>query len=503
MNGRRPSDQHEPVLRSAAREGGRAGLILLAVILSAGFVARVWLAWVDDGIYWPDEIYQSLEPAHRLVFGPGLISWEYGLGARTWALPGLVAAIFWMCQAVGLDDPRQYLLAVRFMMCAIAVATAWASWLLARRLGAESRLAACGAAVFALAGPAVYFGPKALSETISALPIVLGLAFALPAQATRRDRIVGAALLCLATILRLHNAIFCLALLLAWAGERRWRALADGAVTIAAGALALGALDWLTWGEWFQSAILYLRFTFQMAGGPVTGDSPATYYLEMFARSMPLVAAVAFVLALTGAVRARTLAFIIAVFLLAHVLTPNKAFRYVLVAIPLTGALAAIGMQVIHDRRPGRGVSGAILLACCAWSLVTMRTLTFGDIGPYEKTRASESAFDDVGPVNRLLTIASRQADLCGLRVETHHLTWTGGYSFFHRDVPLYSMAGPDRRSGFYNYIIASTAESAGNPVAAYGSVVLRRLGPGPCTPDPSYDWRLPGYDDIRQGLGR
>ena len=108
MNGRRPSDQHEPVLRSAAREGGRAGLILLAVILSAGFVARVWLAWVDDGIYWPDEIYQSLEPAHRLVFGPGLISWEYGLGARTWALPGLVAAIFWMCQAVGLDDPRQY-----------------------------------------------------------------------------------------------------------------------------------------------------------------------------------------------------------------------------------------------------------------------------------------------------------------------------------------------------------------------------------------------------------
>ena len=39
----------------------------------------------DDGIYWPDEIHQSLEPAHRLVFGYGLIAWEFSDGARNWA----------------------------------------------------------------------------------------------------------------------------------------------------------------------------------------------------------------------------------------------------------------------------------------------------------------------------------------------------------------------------------------------------------------------------------
>lgn len=483
----------------------RAGLALLAAILTVGGAARIWLACVDDGIYWPDEVYQSLEPAHRLVFGPGLISWEYGLGARTWALPGLVAALMWICQAVGLDDPRQYLLAVRFAMVAIAVATAWAGYLLARRFGAEPLFAACGAAVFALAGPAVYFGPKALSETVSALPIVVGLAFALAPQASRRDRIAGAALLCLATVLRLHNAIFCVALLGVWAGERRWRALADGVLVMAAGAFALGALDRLTWGEWFQSAVLYLRFTFMMRGGPVTGDSPAAYYVEMFARSMPQVAALAAALAIAGAVRARSLAFVVAVFLLAHVLTPNKAYRYVIVAIPLAGALAAVGLQVIYDRRALRAsrLTAALLLACCAWSLATMRTLTFGDIGPYEKTRAAESAFDDVGSVNRLLIVASRQPGLCGLRVVTHYLTWTGGYSFFHRDAPLYSAAGPDVSSGFYNFIIASSAETAGSPVAADGGFVLRRLGRSACTPDPAFDWRLPGYDEIRQGLGR
>jgi hypothetical protein len=39
-------------------------------------------------------------------------------------------------------------------------------------------------------------------------------------------------------------------------------------------------------------------------------------------------------------------------------------------------------------------------------------------------------------------------------------------------------MAAPDRSSGFYNFIIASTAETDGNPVAADGGFVLRRLGP-------------------------
>ena len=120
------------------------------------------------------------------------------------------------------------------------MATAWSGYLLARRLGVESPLAASGAAVFALAGPAVYFGPKALSETVSALPIVLGLASALSPHATRRDRIAGAALLCVATIIRLHNAIFCLALLAVWLGERRWRALIDGVVVMAAGRAGAG-----------------------------------------------------------------------------------------------------------------------------------------------------------------------------------------------------------------------------------------------------------------------
>src|SRR5579871_4225667 len=152
-------------------DSDRAGALLLIAILATGAALRIWLSFHDDGIYWPDEIYESLEPAHRLVFGYGLVSWEFIEGARNWALPGFVAAVLRLCAAVGLNDPRQYLSAIRLVMSGIGVASAYGSYLLARRLGTSTTFAACAAAFFALAAPAVYFAPRALAETTSALPI--------------------------------------------------------------------------------------------------------------------------------------------------------------------------------------------------------------------------------------------------------------------------------------------------------------------------------------------
>jgi phosphatidylinositol glycan class B len=482
----------------------RTGWLILGVALLGGFAARVWLSLTDDGIYWPDEIYQSLEPAHRLVFGYGMIPWEYGLGARTWLLPGIVAALLYSSDLIGWGDPRAYLTVVRVVMSAAAVATAGASYVLARRLGAAQTFAACGAAFFALAGPVVYFGPKALSENVSALPVAGAFACLLGPSAGRREWIVGGSLLGLAIMLRLHNGIFPLALLMIWVAQRRWRAVLETTAVLLVWAVLFGLFDRITWGGWYQSAELYFRFTFGMGGGPVTGASPAFYYPQMFVKSMPVAAVAVLLLALIGATRARTLGVLVAVFFLAHSMTPNKAYRYALPALPLLGALAAVGLQRLAAAGAARAtLPAAVLLAGCLWSLAVMPALTFGDIGPYERSRPHDRALDDRGPINRLLITAFEQPDLCGLKLERHHLTWVGGYSYLHRNVPLYSLAGPYRESQLYNYIITGVDQTAGNPVAFDGDYVLRRIGTAPCRPDPDFDWRLPGYDHIRRGLGR
>ncbi|HEX4622078.1 MAG TPA: hypothetical protein VH208_10975, partial [Myxococcaceae bacterium] len=243
--------------------------------LGLGAALRLWLCFHDDGLFWPDEIYQSLEPAHRLVFGYGLVAWEFIEGARNWALPALVAALLQTARAFGLNEPSGYLHFVRIAFALLGTATAYGTFRLARAAGAEPAHAAAGAALCALAGPLIYFAPKAMSETASALPVVLGLAWALPPSATRRDRILGASLLGVAVLLRLQCAVFCVGLLGILAARRQWRPLAETAGVLAGWALAFGLLDALTWGGWFHSAIVYLRFNFIEGKAAQWGTAPA------------------------------------------------------------------------------------------------------------------------------------------------------------------------------------------------------------------------------------
>ena len=86
-----------------------------------------------------------------------------------------------------------------------------------------------------------------------------------------------------------------------------------------------------------------------------------------------------------------------------------------------------------------------------------------------------------------------RREDVCGLKLEHVHIAWTGGYSYFHRNVPLYPHFGPGRDSGHFNYVITHVSMSGGGEVVAEeaGHVLVRLPWPG-CVADPGYSWRLP-----------
>ena len=469
--------------------------ILLAAALVAGFLLRARVALTDDGISWPDEIYQSLEPAHRLVFGYGLVAWEYSQGARTWALPGFVALVMELSRALHLPEPRGYLLLVRFAFCGLGTATAYAVHRLARALGAAELPSALGAASFALCAPFLYFGPRALSETASALPVALGFALLLPKDATARQRAPGVALLGLSVILRLHNAVFCAGLLAVLLVQRDWPRLRQAALVLGACALLFGALDWLTWGAPFHSALVYLRFTLVEGKSNLWGTSDATFYLRVLLHGMPVPTVLLAGLALLSALRAPALLAISLLFVLLHVATPHKELRFLLPVLPLLCALAAVGLgeflsaESLRLRIAG-GLTATLLAIAISTSAVRLRALTFADVGEYEGVRDGVSAFDDWGDANRLLEKAGKLPDLCGLKVEAVHLAWTGGYSFFHRRAPLYHARGPARGSGLFNYVIAWRG-APGQLIASDRNVELRKIA-GSCRPDPSYSWALP-----------
>ncbi|HET9452330.1 MAG TPA: hypothetical protein VFO83_15675, partial [Aggregicoccus sp.] len=419
--------------------------LLLLLGLGAGAALRLHLALTDDGLYWPDEVHQSLEPAHRLVWGYGLVAWEFVQGARSWALPGLVAGLFQLSRLLGLEEPWGYLHLTRGAFALAGAGSAAGAYLLARRLGAGPAAATGGALLFALGSVPLYFAPRAMSENAAALPLVLGLALALPRGAGRGATLGGAALLALATLLRLQCGLFCAGLLAVLLLRREWRRAGEAAAVLGAGAFAYGLLDWLTWDSWFQSARVYLAFNLQ-GGAEKWGTAPFSYYARVLGQSMPWVSAVAAGLALLGLRRAPALFALTLAFLLLHALQPHKELRFLLPALPLVAASAGVGLQALLARvgRPAGQlalvVGVALVAAHSAWRAPGLR---FGDLGQYEDSRPQVSAYDDAGPVNRLLARAGREPDLCGLKVEVAHLAWTGGYSYLHREVPLYPHYGP------------------------------------------------------------
>jgi hypothetical protein len=460
------------------------GRALLAAVLLAGLGLRLTIALRDDGLFWCDEIFQSLEPAHWLTYGYGLLPWEYVDGLRSWTLPAILAGVLKLLDLGGLHEPRAYVLAIRFLFCGLGVGTAAATHRLARTFGASELASAVGAASFALIFPAVFFGPRAFTETACILPATLGFAWAM--APSRRDRILGASLLGLAVLLRLHAAIFCVGALATLGLRRSWRALGEVAAVFAGWAFLLGLSDRLTWGSWFHSALSYLDFTLLAHGAERWGASHFNFYAAVLWNSCPF-AVVAFGLLLVAAARrAPGLLLTAAAYFLLHSWSPHKEFRYILLDLPFFGALGAIGLTALGERFPRLALPAATIaflsLLPAARLLGTSGNLTQA----LERYHPPE---DLAGSVDRLLFAAHDVPDLCGLRVESTHLAWTGGYSYLHRKARLYYRDGPSRETGLFNYVIASRDKAgAGSIVARDGKQVLIRIRDG-CLPDPDY-WR-------------
>jgi hypothetical protein len=448
--------------------------VVLAIAVSAGTAMRLWLAFRDHGIFWPDEIYQSLEPAHHATYGYGRLAWEFVEGARNWTYPGLIAAVLELCAWFDLG-PAAYLGVLRTLCCLGAAGTGVGIYVLARRLDASALSASIGSALFLLAEPVVYFGHRAMSETACALPLVWGMSALLPATRDRQRQALGAALLAFAVLLRLQTALFCLVVLGIYAVRRDRRGWLQLLAILAGGALLYGFIDRLTWGGWFHSALLYFRFNVIEGKAARWGVSPFYFYGQVLISAMLGLTWLVSALSLPGAFRAPGLAAAAALFFAVHSAIGHKEIRFIFPAIPLFCALAALGLDELSSSRPRRRALLAVSLLLAAASALRFPSLRMAQLDP--DARPHEAAYDRLGPVNRLLLAAHGQPDLCGLSVPGVPWWELGGHSYLHRKVPLYAKG--EARPGAYNYLLHRRDRGRGERIASDGEYGLYRVAEG------------------------
>src|SRR5262249_35182978 len=143
----------------------------------------------EHGVVWPDEVYQSLEQAHRLVFGFGFLPWEFDVGARSWAFPGLLSVPVGLASIVGVDPVRAPVFAARAAAATVSIGTVALTRGVAEKLrGPEAALAA---GLFSAGFPlATLFATRCMSEIASG-PCLLGAVLLTLAPTTARRAALG------------------------------------------------------------------------------------------------------------------------------------------------------------------------------------------------------------------------------------------------------------------------------------------------------------------------
>lgn len=397
------------------------------LILSIGLIPAL-AAVLQLGRIHPDEVYQWLEPAFYRARGYGVLSWEWSVGIRNWAIPIAFAGLLKLSDAVGITDPRIYRAVLEMPQYLLHVAMLAALFRYCeRRIGPGG--AAWATALVGLSPPVIVFAGRTMGESFSAAFLVISLAALDGPESTPRTVFAGASLGA-AFVARYASAVTVAAALGYLLVCRRWRQLglaALGAAMIGAG---LGALDWLTWGRAFHSVAGYVEFNL-LSGGAAQrfGAAPAWYFLAVLARSLPLWAWVGPLFAIVKQgprVTRHSLVPTLPVFcaictLIALSAVAHKEERFIYPVLVLLGMAAAPGAI---------GAAQAALPRLRAWiPAAALATNVLGFVFPGELRAQRGDQF-------RAIVRATRSPDASGLLIVNEGLWGAGGFFYIGKRIP-------------------------------------------------------------------
>jgi hypothetical protein len=347
---------------SIARFHPLAALLLLAAAI------RLPLAFWPNVLH-PDEIFQSLEPAWRMLGHDSIVSWEWRYGTRGWLLPSLTAV------PVGLGDwvapgGSGAFVVPRLVAALVSLSIVASAWCFGARVSRTHAIIA--AFVAAIWFELAYFAPHTLSEPLATAVILLAALLLTHAPLSQSRLAVGGALLGLAFVLRFQYApaIAVLALGACW---RHWRNLIP---LVTGGFIALGlsgVADAAHGAVPFAWLIANIQQNLLHGRAAEFGVTPAITYLYSF-WMMWSVAIVPLLFAIWQGWRHAPLLLATAVANVTfHSLIGHKEYRFIFLSVVLFIIIAALGsadwIQWLRANRAWR--RWALPAGAAGWVLIS------------------------------------------------------------------------------------------------------------------------------------
>jgi hypothetical protein len=148
-------------------------LLLLSLLLVIGLLFRILPPLLSPNIHQADEIFQTLEPAHGLWFGTGIVTWEWREGIRSWLFPGALAMVMGATERLG-AGAYGYLVAIYMLLALLSLAVVVVAYLFGNRLFGKAGAVTTGG-ICVVWYELVYFAPKAFNEVVAGNILVIGV----------------------------------------------------------------------------------------------------------------------------------------------------------------------------------------------------------------------------------------------------------------------------------------------------------------------------------------
>ncbi|GKV22306.1 hypothetical protein SLEP1_g32188 [Rubroshorea leprosula] len=309
----------------------------------------------------PDEHWQALEVAHRIVFGYGHLTWEWEKGIRSYLHPLLFALLYKVLALLGLDTPWFMIKAPRLLQSVFSAVGDLYLYKLSHVL--FGHCVAKWALFSQLANWFMFFCfNRTLSNSFETVLTLVGL-YHWPCMRISSSNIPlhsrkwGLAVAALACAIRPTSAItwVYVGLLELYLTQGRLKFILLEVIPI--GALVLGfacLLDRLMYGSWVIVPLHFLKFNFLSSGGDYYGTHNWHWY---FTQGFPVMVFTFLPFSITGIINSKywKLSGLIAWVLGLYSVLGHKEFRFVLPVLPVALIFSGYSLATLQECDSSKG----------------------------------------------------------------------------------------------------------------------------------------------------
>jgi hypothetical protein len=427
-----------------------------------GLLLRAGVEYYFPSMYWGDEVYQTLEPAHRLVFGYGRVMWEYSEGLRSWVFPGILAAVMWVGQFFG-EGSVGYLATITLFLALVSLIPPLVTYLWGRREWGDTWWPIVAMLFPLLWFENLYFAAKSLYGSFT-IHVVIGGIYLVRFAEDRwiRPFIAGALIgVCIITRPHLVPVAVVLAACIPIRAEKPHVVFSGYVAGMALGTGVAGIVDAIAYGVPFHSLIVNLHTNIIEGKASEWGEMAWWQYFSWMWTNSPVGAVGVCSALLAGTILYPTLALPALALLGAHMLIPHKEYRFFYPVLAMATMLVGLGVVRLAKWIAGRlrvryaksAVVAALLVIWTGASVYGALHFRLGSAGHWHDHLNWNHRTGKLRAYRYLSTL-----DICGLGRVGFWEIKTGGYAYLHHDVHIPPLEDAEavrkHRSGYNAFVV-------------------------------------------------